>query len=132
MARILASSNPGLLPMYLGSLNFLDNQDTFDSVFPSPLPLDKNGQPCDRTYSAYVSSRIKEFLGRCELDLFTDILRLDYIGSDSATSPKTIRQISDRLDCLSIVYQACGQTHTCRVDDLFKKYLSEVPGCSPQ
>jgi len=128
MARILASgADPGSLPTYLGSLNFLDDQDTFDFVFPAPLPLDENGQPCDRTCSASVSSRIKDFLGRCELDLFADILRLDYVGSDSATSPETIRQISDRLSRLSIIYQSRGQTHTCRVDDLFKKYLSEVP-----
>jgi hypothetical protein len=127
MARILTSSDPGSLPTYLGSLNFLDDQDTFDSVFPAPLPLDEDGQPCDRTCSTSVSSRIKDFLGRCELDLFADILRLDYVGSDSATSPETIRQISDRLSRLSIVYQSRGQTHTCRVDDLFKKYLSEVP-----
>jgi len=59
--------------------------------------------------------------------LFADILRLDYVGSDSATSPETICQISNRLSRLSIVYQSRGQTHTCRVDDLFKKYLSEVP-----
>ena len=127
MARILDSSNPGSLPTYLGSLNFLDDQDTFDSVFPAPLPLDEDGQPCDRTCSTSVSSRIKDFLGRCELDLFANILRLDYVGSDSTTSPETIRQISDRLSRLSIVYQSRGQTHTCRVDDLFKKYLSEVP-----
>jgi hypothetical protein len=127
MACILASSDPGLLPTYLGSLNFLDDQDTFNSVFPAPLPLDKNGQPCDRTCSTSVSSRIKDFLGCCELDLFADILRLDYVGSDSATSPKTIHRISDHLSRLSIIYQSCGQTHTCRVDDLFKKYLSEVP-----
>jgi hypothetical protein len=108
-------------------LNFLDDQDTFNSVFPVPLPLGKNGQPCDRTCSASVSSRIKDFLGRCELDLFANILRLDFVGSDSATSPETIRQISDHLSRLTIVHQSRGQTHTCRVDDLFKKYLSEVP-----
>jgi hypothetical protein len=89
--------------------------------------LDEDGQPCDRICSTSVSSRIKDFLGCCKLDLFADILCLDYVGSNSATSPETIRQISDHLSHLSIIYQSRGQTHTCRVDDLFKKYLSEVP-----
>jgi hypothetical protein len=94
------------------------------ALLPAPLPLDKDGQPCDQTCNTSISSRIKDFLGCCELDLFANILRLDYVGSDSATSPETIRQISDRLSRLSIVYQSRRQTHTCRVDDLFKNYLS--------
>jgi hypothetical protein len=52
---------------------------------------------------------------------------LDYVGSDSATSPETIHQISNHLSRLSIIYQFHGQTHPCRVDDRFKTYLSEVP-----
>lgn len=128
MARLLAAgTNPGSLPTFLGSLHFLEDQNIFDSVFPAPQPLEEDGVPCDRASSASVGNRIKEFLGRCELELFADILRLDYVGSDAVTGPETVRQISDRLSRLSIVYQARGQTHTCRVDDLFKKYLSEVP-----
>jgi hypothetical protein len=129
MARILASSDAaGTLPTYLGRLDFLDNQTAFDTVFPSPiLPLEDNGTPGDHKSSNSVPNRIEAFLHSCELDLFASILRLDYVGSDATTSPEMIRQISDRLRRLSIVYQLRGQTVTCRVDDLFKKYLSEVP-----
>jgi hypothetical protein len=78
MARLLAAgTNPGSLPTYLGSLHFLEDQDTFRSVFPAPQPLEEDGAPCDRASSASVGNRIKEFLGRCELELFADILRLD-------------------------------------------------------
>jgi hypothetical protein len=129
MARILASSDTaGTLPTYLGHLDFLDDQATFDTVFPSPiLPLEDNGTPGDHKSSNSIPNRIAAFMSSCELDLFASILRLDYVGSDAVTSPEMIRQISDRLRRLSIVYQLRGQTVTCRVDDLFKKYLSEVP-----
>jgi transcription termination factor NusB len=49
------------------------------------------------------------------------------VGSETATSPDMIRQISDRLSRLRIIYHVRGQTRTCSVDDLFKRYLSEVP-----
>jgi len=128
MARLLASSgNPGTHPTYLGSLNFLDDQETFDSVFPLPTPLEENGNPSDHKVAASVANRLADFLGSCKLSLFAHVLRTNYVGSNTVSNPETIRQISDRLSWLSIVYQARGQTHTCRVDDLFKKYLSEVP-----
>jgi hypothetical protein len=66
-------------------------------------------------------------MGLCELTLFAHILCIDYVDSKTVSNPETIRQISDRLSRLSIVYQVRGQTHSCRVDELFKKYLSKVP-----
>ena len=128
MARILANAAAaGSLPSYLGSLHFLDHQDTFDAVFPAPIPLEDDGSTGDRLSSTSVTKRIEDFLRSCELDCFASILRSDYVGSDAVTSPEMIRQISDRLGRLSIIYQARGVTQTCRVDDLFKKYLAEVP-----
>jgi hypothetical protein len=98
-------------------------------MFPSPLPLEETGSPpCDGTSSASVSSHIKEFLGCCELNLFANIIHLDYVGLDSVTSPETICQISSNSPSyISIIYQSCCQTRTCRVDNLIKKYLSKVP-----
>jgi hypothetical protein len=49
------------------------------------------------------------------------------VGTASVTNPETISQVSDHLSRLSIIYQLRGQTRTCRINDLFKKYLSEVP-----
>jgi hypothetical protein len=92
-----------------------------------PVPLENDGRASDRTSPQSVTQRITDFLHRCELDCFASILRSDYVGSDAITSPEMIRQIADRLSRLSIVYQHRGTTQTCRIDDLFKKYLSEVP-----
>jgi hypothetical protein len=76
---------------------------------------------------ASVANHSANVLSSCELDLFANILCLDYVGTNSVTNPEMIHQVSDRLSHLSIVYQSRGQTHTCRVDDLFKTYLFEVP-----
>jgi hypothetical protein len=46
--------------------------------------------------------------------------------ASTTTNPETIRQVSDRHSHLSIVYHSRGQARTCRVDDLFKKYVCEV------
>jgi hypothetical protein len=103
MARILTcESTPGTLPTYLGSLLlFLDDQATFNDIFPTPTPLEEDGSPSDRTCSTSISSRIAHFLYSCELDLCASILHLDYVGTTSATNPETICQISDRLRRLS-------------------------------
>jgi hypothetical protein len=128
MAQILANNgDPGSQPTYLGSLHFLDDQPTFDAVFPLPVPCEDDGCPSDRTVTASVAHRIATFMGECELTLFAHILRIDYVGSEETSNPEMIRQISDRLSRLKVVYQSRGVTHTCRPDDLYKKYLSEVP-----
>jgi hypothetical protein len=89
------------------------------------VPCEEDGIPSDHTITAPVANRIATFMGKCELILFAHILRIDYVGSEETSSPEMIRhQISDRL---STVYQVRGVTHTCRPDDLYKKYLSKVP-----
>jgi len=128
MARILANSTTaGTLPTYLGSLKFLEDKTVFNMVFPVPVPLEDDGMPSDRTVPTSVAKLMEDFLGRCEFEVFSSVLRQDYVGSDEATSPESIRHVSDRIRRLSLIYQSKGQTITCRVDDLFKKYLSEVP-----
>jgi hypothetical protein len=120
MSRVLnCDSTPGNLPTYLGSLSFLDDQTTFDATFPNPLPFEEDGSPSDRTCSTSVSSRIKQFLDRCEFDLFATILHLDYVGTTSATNSASIRQIGERLRRLRTVFQVHGQPCHCSVDDLF-------------
>ena len=91
------------------------------------MPCEEDGIPSDHTITAPVSNRIATFMGKCELILFAHILRIDYVGSEETSNPEMIRQISNRLSRLSTVYQVRGVTHTCRPDDLYKKYLSEVP-----
>jgi hypothetical protein len=128
MSRVLQSdSSPGTLPTYLGGLSFLDDQASFDAIFPNPIPLEEDGSPSDRTCSTSVSSRIAHFLDCCEFDLFASILRLDYVGTISATSSESIRQISDRLRRLSTTFKVQGQTRHCSVNDLFGRYLAEIP-----
>ena len=96
MAQLLAANaSAGQLPTYVGSLSFLDDQMTFDSIFPSPLPLEEDSSTSSILSESTVPKRIDDFLHRCELDAFASILRLDYVGSDAATSPEMICQISD-------------------------------------
>jgi hypothetical protein len=89
MARLLTpASMAGQLPTYLGSLDFLDNQATFDSTFPSPLPLEEDGSISTSLSTSSVTTRIDYFLRSCELDAFASILCLDYVGSTPPPAPK--------------------------------------------
>jgi hypothetical protein len=57
--------------------------------------LEEDGSISTSLSISSVTTRIDYFLRSCELDAFASILHLDYVGSDTATSPEMIRQISD-------------------------------------
>ena len=126
MASTLASSAmiTGTMSTYTGPLDFLDCQESFDSLFPSPVPLDP--QTIDEANSP-ATTTIDTYLDLCDFELFSAILRQDFVGCTTIDDVDTIRQISARLKRLRLNYKLQGQQVFGKPDDLFKTYLTELP-----
>ena len=128
MARLLAvAPTLGRSPPTWGVCTFWTTRVCLTQCFPPLCPWRRTACLVTALAAHPSATASRTSWGAASLSCSPTFSGLDYVGSDSVTGPETIRQISDRLSRLSIVYQSRGQTHTCRVDDLFKKYLSEVP-----
>jgi hypothetical protein len=101
MHAVLASAGSSC-SSYFGSLDFLDSQSAFNTIFPHPVPLlflnSSTGVTID---SISLSVILDKFLDRCKFHLFVPIFRFDYVGTfardDAASLQATISALKRLL-----------------------------------
>ena len=96
---------------YFKPLDFLENQHTFDSLWPQPLPI--LVQPSQNGGIVDVGNKLRAFCDLCHLQIFNSIFQLDYVGSTEQLDSHTIEAIGTKLSCLSMTCQLKGETKTC-------------------
>lgn len=82
-----STSFTNLATIYFGSLDFLDLQDIFDSVFgKSPLIV---GIKSASENNLNCMSRVRQYAEKCMLGVFLDIYRANYVESYNIIDRKT-------------------------------------------
>ena len=130
------SINPSTrVMMFIGRLNFIDTQSSFDYILelhPSIIHIIPRNQRKTATEdNEYLPSKVLPFCNLCCLHMFCDSVHLKYIGTTSYDSQKKIVNISLALSNLKIVYNHRWRTISLTPDDLFSRYTDFLPLLSP-
>ena len=82
--RVRKSVASGRLSTYLGRINFLNNQASFVFVFglnPVMLRVSKRAAgTCATEDTEYLATKLGKYCNTCQLHLFCDIVKLQYVG----------------------------------------------------
>jgi hypothetical protein len=121
-------------PSFCGSLDFLDTQSLFDTVFPPlarrPIFVVKPALAPPITLldtDAQVSDAIQACTSECRMLVFKAVIRLDYIGHHDPASANHLQVTVKRLRNLSLKFNIRGVTVHGNPDMLFDKYLALTP-----
>jgi hypothetical protein len=133
MAAVLASSTGSSLSghSYYGSLNFLDSQQSFDTIFPHPTPLllslSHSGNPTINTHT--ISATLTTFIDRCKFELFISLFRTDYVGTKDCNNASSLHATVQALKKLAISYRnpQTGTWTNLTPDELFASYSTLIP-----
>jgi hypothetical protein len=122
MLAALRSSSNETVTTYTGPLNFLDDQASFDNIFPHPSPTGKN--------SKSIHDNITKIIGRCQYFVLTNLLRQDYVGSDSATEAKATMALTSEIRNLRSSYrdQRTNKQINKTPNDLFLEFMNLALG----
>jgi hypothetical protein len=133
MAAVLASITGSALSghSFYGSLDFLDAQTSFDTVFPHPSPillsLTTAGTPTIDTTT--ISSTINTFANRCKFELFIPLFRTDYVGTAGHDDTASLYATVQAIKKLSMSYRhpQTGSWVNWTPDELFAAYGTLIP-----
>jgi hypothetical protein len=130
MTAILTASGTSIFT-YRGSLDFLDSQTSFASIFPHPIPtlLGSSATSSVVVNTTSVVSRMNQFIDQCKFSAFLPIFRTDYVGTvdrnDATSLLATVKSIKElkmaRRD------PASGKWIHCTPDDLYAQYSLLTP-----
>jgi hypothetical protein len=112
---------------YTGPLDFLDNQTSWSKLWPNPAPALVN--PPGDGGIIDISPSIQNPCNMYHMLLFTDIFRLDYVGSHQKLDAKSIESIGARLRRYTMVYttnNSPDQRYS-SPDSIYHHYLEELP-----
>ena len=110
---------------YTGPLDFLDNQATFNLLWPNPTPVFVH--PPNSGGITDITIKLRSFFELCQLQIFNSVFRLDYVGSTENLDAHTIEAIGTNLRHLSMVYTVKGETKSASPDAIYQRYLEELP-----
>ena len=111
-----AADSTDTLTTYTGDYTFLDNQEHFDQTFFS------------RTFHTDGSSkatikRISDFISDCQYSVFTQLLRVDYVGTSKLVDNAHVRTLTQQLCKLKMTTKD-GKTHEITsTEELFDSFL---------
>lgn len=110
---------------YLGPLDFLENQQTFTSIWPYPTPVHVHLPTQGGIVDASV--KLRALCDKYYVRLFNSIFRLDYVGSTENLDARTIEAIGTKLRRLTMVYTVKGETKYATPDSIYQRYVDELP-----
>jgi len=112
---------------YHGPINFLENQTTFDLIWPNPTPIslvpNKNGVPTINS----VTDDIWKYINECCLMLFSLILHMDYVRSAVKHDQHSIKDIGNQLRHFTLSYTYRGELRQSTPNLIFSQYLDLLP-----
>jgi len=135
MDRVRFSGASGGSTTYLGSLDFLDNQRSFDSVFgttPVMIHLSKRAAvTCAIEDTEYLASKMTNYCDICQLHLFCDIVKLQYVGTETYDTHRMLHDIYLALSDLRLVSKVNGETISLTPDTLYQRFIEFSPLLPP-
>ena len=120
---------------YIGPLDFLDYQSSFDAAFgddPTMLPLISRirGQYTGED-TEYLRSKVIAFSNLCRLHIFCDSVQLKYVVTEDYDSKKMLADISLALFKLKMNYIFRNKKNYLTPNDLFGRFTEFLPLLSP-
>jgi hypothetical protein len=116
---------------YYGSMEFLDDQPTFDQVFGTDITL----LPAIKPHLAVQSMdttpdlELREYARACMYDVYVRSCRSDYVGEDvDSNHTLSTHEICKQVSTLKMRYRENNKWKTDDPDELYRKYLDLLPG----
>ena len=107
MDRVRSINSVASMTTFMGPLDFLDSQSSFDLIFglcPTMLRIYKRGKKsCATEDTDYLAAKLRTFIQSCQLHIFCDVVQLQYVGTKSYDSHKMLADISLDLSSLKMV-----------------------------
>ena len=111
---------------YLGSLEFLDCQTTFDSIFgPTPIML-RVSKRAAGTYTTeetdYLANKLNKYCDLCQLHLFCSIIELQLVGTKTYNTHRMMDDIYLALSGLKLNFVHDKKYVSITPDTLYQRY----------
>jgi len=135
MDRVRQSVTSVGVTTYVGSLDFLDSQASFDSIFrntPVMLRVTRRATgSCATEETEYLAKRIKTYCDVCQLHLFCSIVNLQFVGTEDYDTHRMMHDIYLALSELKLVYKSQGKLVTLTPDTLYQQFIEFSPLLNP-
>jgi len=116
-------------------MDFLDNQASFVSVFglnPVMLRVSKRAAgTCTIKDTEYLATKLGKYCDTCQLHLFCDIVKLQFVGTTVYDSHRMMHDIYLSLSSLKLESKSNGKTTYLTPDSLFQRFIEFTPLLSP-
>ena len=123
------------MTIYLGSLDFMDSQTSFDSMFgntPVMLRVTRRAAgSCATEETEYLATRINTYCDLCQLHLFCSIVKLQFVGTVDYDTHRMMHNIYLTLFELKLVYKSHGKLITLTPDTLYQQFIELSPLLPP-
>jgi hypothetical protein len=133
ICRHLTTAQDSSSPTYCGALDFLDSQSKFDAVFPpndrKPISsLRRSNDPTSLLDPENPATHAMNlFTAECRLIIFSNVIRLDYIGRHDFSSAAHLHMTVKKIRSLTLDYNTNGRTIRGNPDGLFNRYIALTP-----
>ena len=127
MERVHSVASVRTMTTFTRSLDFLDSQSSFHLIFGSKRMMFRLSQQennhCATENTEYVSNKLRDFCQLRQLHIFCDAVQLQYVGTTSYDSHKTLPDISLALSSFKIVSKLRGRTISRLPNNLFSRFI---------
>ena len=141
MTKLLNSKNSNVIYSYHGPLDFADDQASFNSIFGANPQMTiptvhrkHNASQLMESQSPEFQKKLQKFIDACIFDIFVDLCKMDYVGSDYIKDDiKAVQAIEKRIKSLKMQFLSHKSNTfiTVHPNDLYTKYLNLIP-CLPK
>ena len=120
---------------YLGPMNFLDEQESFASVFGLNLVMIRVSKrttgTCAIEDTEYLATKLGNSCNTCQLHLFCDIVKLQLVGTTLYDTHRMMRDIYLILSSLKLESRVNGKTIYLTPYSLYQRLIEFTPLLSP-
>ena len=131
MDRVHQSTTSVGVTTYLGSLEFLDCQITFDSIFgkaPTMVRVSKKAaKTCATEDTDYLANKINKYCDLCQLHLFCSIIELQFVGMKKYDTHRMIHDIYLALSGLKLNFMHGKKKISITPDTLYQRFIEFSP-----
>ena len=131
MDRVRQSISSVGVTTYLGSLNFLDRQVSFNSIFglyPAILRVSKRvADTCVIEDTEYLATRLTKYCDLCQFHLFCSIIELKFVGTENYDTYGMMHDIYSALSRLTLVSKVNGKIIFLVPDALYQRFIEFSP-----
>ena len=121
---------------YLGSLDLLDRQVSFDYIFglyPAMLRVSKRvADTCVIEDTEYLATRLTKYCDFCQFHLFCSIIELQFIGTENYDTYGMMHDIYPALSRLTLVSKVNGKLISLTPDALYQHFIEFLPLLHPK